>query len=120
MYSSHLVSDTKLHLKKTVDAHYGVPIPNIPDFISNHKTISVDVDTFIKKINLVYNTVVHWRRNLFQVPKSKVGRDFVNELTEWLQHFNEGTVYEPIAIKVFAIVAKAFIKKQEFRTRRTS
>ena len=44
----------------------------------------IDGRSFCSRIDKVYEKTVHWRRNLFEVPRGKVGEDFVTELARLL------------------------------------
>ena len=39
---------------------------------------------FVQQINLIYEEIIYWRKNLFLVPSGKHGKVFVKELTSWI------------------------------------
>ena len=88
-----------------------IATPFIPDFVSNQTNLSDDVLNFKSQIDSAYNEVIKWRKNIFTVPKGKVGRQFVEELTLWLEHFNESSVFQCIALKVFMLLPSLLLQK---------
>ena len=66
---------------------------------------------FCDEINGIYEEVIHWRKNLFKVPSGSAGRRFITELTEWLDHFNKGTEFSSIALKVFMVLPCLLLQK---------
>ena len=62
-------------------------LPALPCYIPANKknfiwSSSVDGDMFSERISKAYDTVVHWRPNLFSVPPGKIGTRFVSELSK--------------------------------------
>ena len=45
---------------------------------------NAELDLLKKQINTVYEEIVHWRKNLFDVPTCKTGSAFDKELSTWL------------------------------------
>ena len=53
--------------------------------------ISTEPDNETKyrdEIDNVYNELVHWKRNCFDVPKVAIRKAFINELTKLLNEFS--------------------------------
>ena len=85
-------------------------IPNIPD-VEILPISTEDLQTIIwghlpyhelfKLVNNTYDEIVHYRRNLLNIPSGKSGKFFITELSFWLKQFNEQTKLNGIAIKVF-------------------
>ena len=59
---------------------------------------------FVQRISSAYDTVVHWKRNLFLVPFGKVGKAFVQELARLFTAYGEGGALECIAIKAAMVM----------------
>ena len=66
---------------------------------------------FAELITKTYDEVIHWRKNLFKVPSGKAGKDFITELTSWLNHFNIGTDFRRISLKVFMTLPSLLLQK---------
>ena len=54
---------------------------------------------FSVRINEVYEEAVHWRRNLFAVPRGKAGLLFVRELSRLLEAFSEAMVFTALVLQ---------------------
>lgn len=54
---------------------------------------------FSDAINAAYAEAVHWRRNVFQVPSGREGKDFVSELARLIGGYADASALEPVAIK---------------------
>ena len=74
---------------------------NLPDFEFVGESISTDVLNFKTTIDKAYDEIVKWKSNLFSVPRGQCGKAFIEELTKWLEHFNEFSDYQCVALKVF-------------------
>ena len=77
-----------------------------------------EVSALSESVSTAYETIVHWRKNLFEVPSSAVGRRFVKELTTWLKHFSAETKFRPIAIKTFLILPALLLQKPSANSKR--
>ena len=40
----------------------------------------------VKDINAAFDEIILWKTNLFKVPRSKAGKNFILELAKWLEH----------------------------------
>ena len=61
------------------------------------------VSEFVDSVNAIYV-----RKNLFKLPTGKAGKEFIKELTHWLEIFNSKHQLKFIAIKVFMILPANF------------
>ena len=66
---------------------------------------------FIEKSNNTYETIIQWRKNLFKLPTGKAGKDFISELTHWLEIFNTQEDLSSVALKVFMILPALLLQK---------
>ena len=66
---------------------------------------------FTQTIDNIYDEIVHWRKNLFKLPSGTAGRSFISLLTNWLDHFNRGTEFRRIALKVFMVLPCLLLQK---------
>ena len=66
---------------------------------------------FVQQINDAYNTIIKWRLNMMKLPTGKAAKEFVSELTTWLEHFNKNTEFAPIALKVYHTLPSLLLQK---------
>ena len=59
---------------------------------------------FMDAVSSAYECIVKWKKNLFKLPSGKSGKDFVNEMSVWLEHFNNNSDFQGISLKVFIIL----------------
>ena len=74
---------------------------------SNHPTGStrdLDTDYLQMQIDEAYETIVHWKKNIFEVPKGTHRKQFVKEITLWVQRWNNNTKYREFALKAVMIL----------------
>ena len=64
-----------------------------------------------RDINKAYDTIVHWQENLFMLPSGKQGKEFIKELSSWLNKFNNDSVYQSIALKAYMILPSLLLQK---------
>ena len=84
-------------------------LANIPNYIPDEPYPKKDWHDmtglqFTQTIDNVYDEIVHWRKNLYKLPSGTAGRSFISLFTNWLDHFNRGTEFRRIALKVFMIL----------------
>ena len=66
---------------------------------------------FSEEINNIYNEVVHFRRNIFNLPSGGAGKHFIEELTFWLKQFNSNSDLNPVALKAFMVLPSVILRK---------
>ena len=62
-------------------------------------------------MNIAYDEVVHWKRNLFVVPFGKAGKEFVQELTRLFHCCGEKSALECIALKATMLFYTLLLQK---------
>ena len=62
-------------------------------------------------INKAYDTIVHWQKNLFMLPSGKQNKEFIKELSSWLNKFNNDSAYQFIALKACMILPSLLLQK---------
>ena len=62
-------------------------------------------------VDTAYEEVVHWRRNIFQVPSGSAGKAFVLELARLLQAYADSSSLECIAMKAITIAQVLLLQK---------
>ena len=68
-------------------------------------------EVFCTRINSAYEEVVHWRRNLFQVPSGSAGKAFVSELARLFQAYADSSSLECIAMKATTAMLILLLQK---------
>ena len=68
-------------------------------------------ELFCEKINTAYDEVMHWRRNVFQVPSGSSGKTFVSELARLFQAYADCSSLESIAMKATSVMQTLLLQK---------
>ena len=68
-------------------------------------------EDFCTSINSAYEEVVHWRRNIFQVPSGSSGKAFVSELARLFQAYADSSSLESIAMKAVTVMQTLLLQK---------
>ena len=61
------------------------------------------------RFSCAYEKVVHWRRNLFNVPFGKAGGSFVDEIADLIKSFAEGTSLRNVAWKAVVVACQLLL-----------
>ena len=69
------------------------------------------------KIDQVYIEIASWKKNNFLLPRGKVGKDFIDELTRLLNHFNLKTHLQKHAISLALIFITIMTQKPSRNSR---
>jgi len=102
-------SDTAPTPTKTLIANLPAYAPTSITPTGSYNGISGE--DFVTKINQIYDNMVRWRKNLFQVPSGLHGKSFIKLKTDWLKCFNNNTDFQGIALKVFMILPSLLLQK---------
>ena len=62
-------------------------------------------------VELAYLEIVTWQKNVIDVPRGKVGKDFIVEVTRLVKLFNNKTQWEPLAIHFLNIFVPIMLQK---------
>ena len=85
---------------KNDDNHQITIISNLTQFDtstpSNFRWGEYDRETFSARLEMVYDEIVHWKRNLYEIPRGKAGSDFVSEVSRLIQAYNDATTLEAL------------------------
>ena len=73
--------------------------------------------SFLKTVNSIYDEIVHFRRNVFNIPSGKAGKNFIAELTFWLRQFNSPSHLNSISLKVFMILPSLMLQKPSAKSK---
>ena len=82
---------------------------NLPSFVEAKKCAEILANSTkgvvqSKNINAAYDEIIHWKKNIFDVPSGKSGKNFILDLAKWLEHYNTKGNYQNITVKVFMIL----------------
>ena len=66
---------------------------------------------FCHKVKEVYDEVVRWRRNVFQIPSGSTGKAFVAELARLYQAYADGSCLESVALMACSIAPILLLQK---------
>ena len=72
---------------------------------------TVNGPTFKEYVNVAYQKIVHWRRNIVSVPSGKVGKAFVTELSRLFRAYGESNALESIALTAAMILPSLLLQK---------
>ena len=89
---------------------------NLPEFakidiVPRSSWNEINGHEFAKCISEIYDESVKWRKNLFKLPSGAAAKEFVTELSHWLEHFNRSTEFQGIALKVYMILPSLLLQK---------
>ena len=97
------------------------PSANLPD-IEIHSVLekenpekvwaNIPYNELFQTINLLYDEVVFYQRNLFKIPSGKCGKEFTAELAFWLRQFNNNSKLNGIAIYLPLMLQKPSAKSK--------
>ena len=117
----------------TVSAHLDCGIktskisPNLPQFDVHRSEITankfwgkISHHRFCEEINNIYNEVVHFRRNIFNLPSGGAGKHFIEELTFWLKQFNSNSDLNSVALKAFMVLPSVVLQNPQQHPRAKS
>ena len=71
----------------------------------------IDGADFRQVIDAAYAEVVHWTRNIFQVPSGAAGKEFVAELTRLFYAYAEQTALESVALTAVMVLPVLLLQK---------
>ena len=95
---------------------------NLPDYhqvelIPNKPYNNIEGKIFVETINKTYEETMKWKKNMFQVPTGKCGKDFVKLLSEWMSNFNVGNCFQGIAMKVVMTLPNILLQKPSAKSK---
>ena len=108
--SSQRSQDTTQRAKSTIQ-------PNLPDYevfpteIKNKTWGNISHESFCDTINGVYDEIVHFKRDIFNVPSGRTGKAFIEELTSWIKQFNSNSDLNSVALKAFMLLPALVLQK---------
>ena len=99
---------SRKRMPKTTSCKSKFPTPkNIPlrsHLDPNSKNVSL-------LINEAYDNIVHWRTNLFPIPKGSLGKEFIKEMTSQLDKWTNHTTSRGYSLKSLMILPNLLLQK---------
>lgn len=77
----------------------------------------LDAHTIKSNIDAAYQKIVVWTKNFFVLPRGKVGKDFLSELTRLIKLFSCDTVWKPIALKLVHIFIPIMLQRTSVKSK---
>ena len=66
-------------------------------------------ETFFVKIERLYEELVYWKRNMFEIPTGNAGKEFINKLTSYVNQWScSNAPNRAVAIKIIMILPQCF------------
>ena len=75
--------------------------------------ITVNSSTIIK----AYDEITQWRKNTFLVPYGKVGREFIDQLTQHITEWNNASHAQHIALKATIVLLATALQKPSMKSK---
>ena len=71
----------------------------------------LDGETFCMRVDAAFSEAVHWRRNVFSVPRGRAGKAFVTELSRLWQAYGSASAMECIALRAASLMCMLLLQK---------
>ena len=71
----------------------------------------MELTVSLSTIDNACNEISKWRKNTFLVPYGKVGREFIDKMTENINDWNNGSKMQPIALKAAIVLLAVGLQK---------
>ena len=68
-------------------------------------------------IDKLYLEIISWQKNLFLLPRGKVGKEFLSELTRLINLFNRKTVWSDVALSLVHIFIPFMLQKPSIKSK---
>ena len=82
-----------------------------PSEIKNKTWSNISHASFCNIVNCVYDEIVYYRKNISNVPSSRAGKSFIEELTFWIKQFNADSDLNSVALKAFMVLPTLILQK---------
>ena len=69
-------------------------------------------------MNLIYDEIVHWRKNIFLLPSGSSGKCFVKEMTRLINFWNNDVChFKDVALKLLMIMPALLLQKPKYKSK---
>ena len=72
---------------------------------------NISYQSLSKDINNIYDEIVHFRKNIFNIPSGRAGKMFIDELTFWLKQLNYNLELNLIALKAVMVLPSLILQR---------
>ena len=86
----------------------------LPDVVWGNMTSRCEIEL---KIRQVYNVIVTWKKNIFQLPRGRLGKDFITELTRLINLFNFDTPWRSLALSKVHIFMPLMLQRPSAKSK---
>ena len=105
-----------IHLKTCQKKRDILPLPPVTSNLNNNATQIDQTNTYPfmsakVAINEAYESIVHWKRNIFTLPKGKAGKLFVREITDLINAWCDRSEWREISLKSIMIMPSLLLQK---------
>ena len=69
------------------------------------------------KLDDVYNEMITWKSNLFEVPRGKAGKEFIEEVSRILSEFTYNTKWKPLSLKLVHVFMPLMLQRPTPRSK---
>ena len=88
----------------------------LPDFIPSRDVSSakwghLTGQEISSALDLVYNTVITWKPNVFKLPSGAVGKEFVEEIGSMINLYIQNTDSQAVAMKAVMVIGPLLLQK---------
>lgn len=111
-------NEVATNLSTPVEEAAECSIVDLPPFTdlntANFRWGDTNGSEFCYKIDQVYEEAVHWRRNLFEVPRGEVGKRFVRELSRLIEAYSDASAL--VALKAAMTLPALLLQRPHSRS----
>ena len=87
------------------------PLPPPEDETFNFKWGNISGNDVVSQINLIFEQVVHWRRNIFMPPSGNATKSMMQEMVTLIKAWNDNTDLGKISLKMLMIMPALLLQK---------
>ena len=66
---------------------------------------------FEKNLNVIYDIIVYWKKNLFMLPTGRAGKDYIDEITRLLNAWIQDSAMKHITFKAIMVMPSLILQK---------
>lgn len=74
-------------------------------------------ELFVYRVNVAYEEIVKWRRNIFLLPSGKAGKAFISELARLYQSYADNSPLQGIALKACSVMQSLLLQNPHAKSR---
>ena len=74
-------------------------------------------ELFVYRVNVAYEEIVKWRRNIFLLPSGKAGKALISELARLYQSYADNSPLQGIALKACSVMQSLLLQKPHAKSK---